>query len=133
MNTYRIVDGNGNNLSPGQSITVDPNTYKIKVTYYIEKEHTLDLVTTSSNDGKTLNITANMDANSSFDSWSYTQLEGLNFSENGKTLSISANGIKSSTSFTVIASSVYGDVQGKEASITVYVSVAEDGTVSITA
>ena len=131
VNTCRIIDGNGNSLSPGQSIMLDPNTYRIRVTYYIEKEHTLDLVTTSSSDGKTLNITANMDADSRFDEWEYSEYEGLSFSENGNSLSITPNGITSSTSFTVTAYSAYGNDQSKEASITVYVSVAEDGTVTI--
>ena len=110
---------------------LDPNTYRIRVTYYIEKEHTLDLVTTSSSDGKILNITANMDADSRFDEWEYSEYEGLSFSENGNSLSITPNGITSSTSFTVTAYSAYGNDQSKEASITVYVSVAEDGTVTI--
>ncbi len=131
VNTYRIVDQNGNTLSPGQSVTVSDPNYRISVTYYVEKEHTLDLVPTKSSDGKTLNITASMDADSTFDEWKYSEIEGLSFSENGNTLSITVNGIESSTSFTVTAYSAYGDGQGKEASMTVYVSVADDGTVSI--
>ena len=131
VNTYRIVDQNGNSLSPGQSVTVSDPNYRISVTYYVEKEHSLDLVPTKSSDGKTLNITASMDADSTFDEWKYSEIEGLSFSENGNTLSITVNGIESSTSFTVTAYSAYGDGQGKEASMTVYVSVADDGTVSI--
>ena len=131
VDTYRIVDQNGNTLTPGQSITVSDPNYRISITYYVEKEHTLELIPTSSDGGKILNITANMDADSKFGYWDYPDTSGVKIEENGSSISIRGNGIESSTSFTVTAVSNYGDGKEKKATITVYVSVAEDGTVTV--
>ena len=125
MNTYRIVDKDGNSLAPGQSITINDPSYTISITYYVEKEHSLEIVTTTSNDGKTINLSANMDADSKFVSWNYDKNDGLEYNESESTLSISTTESSTATSFVVEAESDY-----RTTSITVYVTVEtlEDGS-----
>jgi penicillin-binding protein 1A len=113
---YRVFDQNGNELSPGQSINVNNSAFRITVTYYVEKEHTLSLVPTSSGDGKTMTIS--IQADTPLTRWSVSTADpGLQFSNMESTpLTITVVGAPSVTSFSVTAYTQY-----KEATMTVYV------------
>ena len=93
------------------------------ITYYVAKDHSLTIVSTTSGDGKTLNLTASMDEDNTFNSWVYSQSEGLSFSESGNTLSISIVGTPAVTSFYVTANSEFK----KDVNITVYIHESEGG------
>ena len=125
---FKAVDQSGNELSAGQSITVNNSSFKVTITYYVERDHTLSIVTNSSNNGKTLNLTAQYDEYSDFNDCDYNSIDGLSFTENGSQLSISVNGTPTATSFVVKASTNY-----KSSNITIYIHTAEDGTVTISA
>ena len=123
---YTVVDQNGNELKQGQSIMVNDSSFKLTVTYYVERDHSLNIVSTSSNEGRTLNLTANYDDYSEFEGWDYTEMAGVTFNESGNTLSITVGQFDASTSFFISASTNY-----KTANVTVYVNVDEEGRVTV--
>ena len=121
INTFKVVDQNNTELTPGQSITVSNSSFKVTIIYYVEKEHTLSLIPTVSGDGKTMTIAVQSD--SPLTSWTVsTSDSGLSFSDLGLApLTISIVGTPSVTSFSVTAKTQY-----KEATMTVYVINNED-------
>ncbi len=129
---YKVTDQNGAELQPGQRITVSDPSFRIDVVYYLERDHTIEIVPTSSNGGKTLNLTAKIDDYSTFDSWTTSNggsldgYEGLSISQNGPTLTITVDGTPAVTSLALKASSDY-----KSANITVYINTSEDGTITV--
>ena len=113
---YRVFDQNGNELSPGQSINVNNSAFRITVTYYVEREHTLSLVPTSSGDGK--NMTIAVQSDTPFTYWDISTSDpGISFSsDESAPLFISIVGAPSVTSFSVTAHTEY-----KAATMTIYV------------
>lgn len=128
IGTAKITDQNGSPLSLGQSITVNNSSYRINITYYTEKEHTLSIVATRSQDGKTLKLVPQYDKDSTFGYWNTDAVPSMVSvsvgSDNSLTLSVGNE--PHTDSFTVSCSTNY-----RSANMTVYVNVSESGVVTI--
>ncbi|MCR4633999.1 MAG: transglycosylase domain-containing protein [Erysipelotrichaceae bacterium] len=125
---YKVTDQNGNELQQGTSITVDNSSFRLTVTYYREKDHTLSIVATSSGNGMSIKLVPQFDADSSFESWDLRYVpDVINSSvsgDNSLTLTLKADAYE--TQFVVTANTDY-----KSANITIFVHVSEDGKITI--
>ncbi len=127
---YKVVDQNGNELKKGQNVTVDNSSFKLRVTYYIEKEHVLNLVTSSLDGGESIRITANTDGDA-VKNWYYDDMPDF--------VSASIADDKMSIKFSITGEPdddyefvVTCETESKTARITIYVDFNEgSGTVSI--
>lgn len=125
---YVVVDQNNNEMKQGQEITVNNSSFNLTAIYYLEREHSLNIISTTSSDGKTLNLTAQYDEYSNFKNWNFNEVAGVSFSESGSQLSISVGDIQSNLSFFVTANTDY-----KSANVTVFINVDEEGKITISA
>ena len=127
---YKVVDQKGNELKKGQNITVDNSSFRLYVTYYVEKDHVLSLVTSSLDNGQSIKITANTDGDHIV-GWYYDDMPDF--------VSASVAEDKMSIKFSITGEPdddyeffVTCETESKTARITIYVDFNEgSGTVSI--
>ena len=90
IGTFEVSNGN-KYLTPGATILVDDVNEKFTVTYYVEKEHKLEINVTSTN-SKKINLVAKCDSGSTFDYWMYSERDGVEFHEDHEKLTITIVG-----------------------------------------
>ena len=121
---YRVVDQNNTELQQGASINVDNSAFRLTVTYYVEKEHTLTIVPTTSGDGRSLKLVPQYDPDSQFSSWDLTTVTSAVTTsvagDNSLTISLASEPFI--TQFIVTA-----NTNNKSANITIYVNQTETG------
>ena len=118
VGTYTIVDQNNNKLTPEQSITINNSGFRIYITYYVQKEHSLEIIPSTTSGGG-INLSAILDDDNQFEEWTWDigDESGISFGDPKSTsISISVSGTPTVNSFVVYASSTYVDQR-----ITVYV------------
>ncbi len=124
---YKVVDQTGSELSQGQSINVENSGFRLTVTYYVERDHILNLVTSSLDGGKSIRISANSEGDPI--TWSYGGMPGfISASDEGMSIIFSVTGQPDDDyEFVVTCESDY-----KTAQITIYVNYDEaSGTVTL--
>jgi len=124
---YKVVDQTGSELSQGQSINVENSGFRLTVTYYVERDHILNLVTSSLDGGKSIRISANSEGDPI--TWYYGGMPGfISASDEGMSIIFSVTGQPDDDyEFVVTCESDY-----KTAQITIYVNYDEaSGTVTL--
>ena len=125
--SFTLVDSNGVTRNYGEQITINDTSLKITVTYYVEPDHSLSVVPSSSGDHRTITLAPQYDSDSTWEGWSYDKDDhDFDFKTEGEKLIVSINGDTESGSTTVTAST-----DNKDYSVSFTIDKDDEGKVTL--
>ncbi len=92
INTFMVTDGS-NRLEYGATYHVTDSSARYTCTYYVEKDHTLNVAVAYGNDdNRSVSLSPSFDEGSTFDRWEYSDslTEDFEFTQDGNKLTIRA-------------------------------------------
>ena len=125
IDTFIVTDALNNPITD-RELTIEDNDELYIVTYYVEKEHTLSVVLSTSDNKRKITLLAKIDSDSKFIDWNYNERNNVSFHKNGNKLEIDISKLEDNLKFNVTAVTDYKRVN-RDISIT----FNEDGTITV--